>query len=77
MPTWIHDRLRTGDVELAKVAGSDNVANVMTKYLGRGLLETQVHTMNLIPADGRAALAAQIGDQVVACVPSKVHDPVE
>ena len=70
---WVQDRLRTSDFELAKVAGADNVADLMTKYLDRPVHERHVQALGLEDEAGRATSAAKIGATVVACCLSRFH----
>ena len=44
---WIQERLRGGDFELVKVAGQDNVAEVLTKHVDRSTLERHLQAMGL------------------------------
>ena len=36
---WVQDRLKTGDFSLRKTPGASNIADMMTKYLPRDVLE--------------------------------------
>ena len=72
---WIRVRLRTHDFELVKVLGSDNPADLLTKYLDRPLHDKHISALNLMFETGRAESAAQIGEQVVACCLSYFYDP--
>ena len=72
---WIQDRLRTGDFSLHKVAGSDNVADMLTKHLERALLEKHMTSMQLIPEAGRAASTAKIDMPIPVCCLSRFHHP--
>ena len=74
---WVQERLRTHDFELVKVLGSDNPADLLTKYLDRALHQKHIKALNLTFEDGRAESAAQIGDHIVACCLSQFHVPVE
>ena len=72
---WVQDRLRTGHVELVKVAGQDIVADLLTKYLDRPLHGRHVQALGLCEEGGRASAVAQIGSNVVACCLSRFYDP--
>ena len=74
---WVQDRLRSGDFELCKVAGADNVADLMTKYLDRPLHDRHVKALGLEDEEGRASSAAHISPQVVACCLSRFFTPEE
>ena len=54
---WIQARLRTGDFQLAKVAGQDNVSDILTKHVDRATLERHMLAMGLREAYGRATSA--------------------
>ena len=69
---WVQDRLRSQDFELLKVAGHDNPADLLTKYLGKNLHEHHLNKLHLSFEAGRASSAAQIGDHVVACCLSRL-----
>ena len=49
--------VRTGVIELVKVLGSDNPADIMTKYTDRPILEKMLAKMNMHALPGRAACA--------------------
>ena len=74
---WLQDRLRTQDVQLLKVPGSNNAADMLTKYLDRSLHEKHLQSLDLVFEDGRAQSAAQIGDHIAACCLSRFHVPAD
>ena len=39
---WIQERVETGDLEVAKVLGTENPADLMTKHMGTKLMEAHV-----------------------------------
>ena len=49
--------MRSERVELLKVLGSENPADVMTKYVDRATMEKSLKTMNCEFRDGRAKAA--------------------
>ena len=51
---WVQERLRAGDFELVKVLGSENPADVLTKFTDRATLAKMTSRMNLSHEDGRA-----------------------
>ena len=57
---WLQDRLRSGDFELCKVLGSNNVADLLTKYLDRATQDRHCASLGLDFEGGRAASAAHI-----------------
>ena len=57
---WVQDRLRTGDFELHKIAGSLNPADILTKHVDWGLLKRHLNSFQFEFEEGRAELAAHI-----------------
>ena len=51
---WIQERVETGDLEVAKVLGTENSADLMTKHLGTKLMEAHVRGLNQEIKYGRA-----------------------
>jgi len=56
---WAQAKVRTGVVQLVKVLGADNPADIMTKYTDRPILEKMLLKMNMHTLPGRAACAPQ------------------
>ena len=56
---WAQAKVRTGVVQLVKVLGADNPADIMTKYTDRPILEKMLLKMNMHCLPGRAACAPQ------------------
>ena len=54
---WIQDKLRCKEFELVKVAGTDNVSDIMTKFTDRATLEKHLLSMSLRQEYGRAQSA--------------------
>ena len=54
---WIQERVRSREIELLKVLGIDNPADVLTKYVERSTMEKAMQKLNMIPLDGRPACA--------------------
>ena len=73
---WVQDRLRARDFELINVPGSENVADLFTKYLGKPEHQTHTLALGLHAEDGRADSAARIGDHVLVCCLSQFSDPI-
>ena len=57
---WIQDRLRKGDFRLTKVLGSDNPADMLTKFVPRDVMRKHMSTLGLITEEGRALSAPTI-----------------
>ena len=54
---WIQDKIRSGAIRLSKVPGSENMADVLTKYVERKIMDAAINRMGLVPASGRPACA--------------------
>ena len=57
---WIQERQREGDLEIAKVLGTENPGDALTKYVERMLLEKHMTRIKCFPEQGRAACAPKI-----------------
>ena len=57
---WIQDKVRTGEIQLAKVDGSANPAGMLTKHVARPLMEKHMRSMSLKLDHGRAQSAPSI-----------------
>ena len=57
---WVQDRVRSGDFKLVKVLGADNPADILTKYVGREVMEKHVENISCYFEEGRAASAPEI-----------------
>ena len=65
---WVQERLRAGDFELVKMLGSENPADVLTKFTEKPILSKLLAKLNLSHESGRADSAPQI-----ASVDYRVH----
>ena len=54
---WIQDKIRSKTLELCKVLGTDNPADVLTKYVNRQSMDKAIAAMGLVPMSGRPASA--------------------
>ena len=59
---WIQDRIRTKDIELYKVAGSDNPADMLTKHRARETLDKHLDFAGMKRQAGRAETAPTINN---------------
>ena len=50
---WIQDKVRSKALELVKVLGTDNPADVLTKYVNRQSMEKAIAAMGLVVLSGR------------------------
>ena len=57
---WIQDRIKAKDFDLRKVLGSENVADLMTKYLDGPAIIKCIHKQGLVEEQGRASSAPQL-----------------
>ena len=57
---WLQEQELKKILELCKIAGSLNMADIFTKYLGQSLMEKHLATMNLEYRGGRATAASQL-----------------
>ena len=51
---WIQAKIKNGDLDMKKVDTKNNIADLMTKYLGSELFEKHVLDMGFVFMDGRA-----------------------
>ena len=54
---WIQEKVRAKAVELVKIAGAENPADILTKYVDRGILTKALTFMGLERREGRAKSA--------------------
>ena len=54
---WHQEQVRNKEMEVLKIAGSDNMADLLTKNLSRPLMVKHLSNMNIFPEDGRASAA--------------------
>ena len=57
---WCQEKIRTGAATLVKVLGSENMADIMTKYVDRPILSKMLDKLNLSELDGRAECAPAV-----------------
>ena len=50
---WVQEVVRSGQVELLKVAGEENMADIMMQYIDRQLLDKMLANMGMVKASGR------------------------
>ena len=54
---WCQSKVRSGAVSLVKILGTENPADLMTKYVPRDLLDKSLTTMRMATRSGRAEAA--------------------
>ena len=57
---WVQEKIRNGQVELHKVLGTENPADIFTKYVNQQLMNAALERLSLVFEDGRSAIAPQI-----------------
>ena len=65
---WIQERLRGGDFVLGKVAGQENVADILTKHVDRATLEKHLPSMGLQEEHGRPQSAPAIDQTAIMSI---------
>ena len=58
---WVQDRVARGDIALKKVKGEDNLADILTKHVGRNILDKHIKTMCYVRFNGRHTICPQLG----------------
>ena len=59
---WIQHKVRSGEVSLLKVLGTENPADALTKFLSGPDLKSHVLRMGLAYEEGRAGSAPQLAN---------------
>ena len=54
---WAQDKVRTDIIELVEVLGSENPADIMTKFTDRPIWEKMLTATNMVALPGRASCA--------------------
>ena len=54
---WIQDKARSRKLDLVKILGTENPADVLTKYVSRQLMQEAISKLGLRPMAGRPACA--------------------
>ena len=57
---WSQERLRSGEFDLCDIAGTENPADVLTKFVEKPTLCNMLNIMNLVNEDGRATSTPNI-----------------
>ncbi len=58
---WLQDRVARGDLEIRKVRGEDNIADILTKHVGKDLLDKRMVTAGYERRTGRHWLSPTLG----------------
>ena len=51
---WVQDKRANGKLNYQKIEGSDNLGDLMTKYLGSGLMKSHLESLMMKVRGGRA-----------------------
>lgn len=71
---WIQDKVRSGEVEIEKVGGKDNIADALKKEAGSESLRDHIQGVGMAPKAGRHELAPQpVEDEEVRILFSNSH----
>ena len=54
---WLQERVRQGDIKVVKVGTNENVADALTKYVSRSIMDMHISLTNQGARAGRHALA--------------------
>ena len=57
---WVQSKVRDKVVDLVKVAGVDNPADILTKYVDRSILEKMLQKLGMKRLEGRSAAAPML-----------------
>ena len=74
---WLQVRLRTGDFQLLKVADSEHVGDMLTKYLSRAPVNRHCEFLRLSFVGGRADSAPALDSCEGAQAPARRNTPKE
>ena len=67
---WVQERVRSGDFTLTKVKGTENPADVLTKYTDRATLSKHLDGVGLALVEGRAESAPTLTHAIIhKCLP--------
>ena len=50
---WVQDKIRSKTIQLEKVLGTENIADILTKYVDRSTLDRALPKMGLRKMSGR------------------------
>ena len=67
--SWVQTKVREGHVDLLKVAGSKNIAVILTKYVSADLMDKMLLKLNLEFIEGRSPAAPDLPpDMSIHCL---------
>ena len=56
---WIQDKIRSGQMKLDKMLGTENPSDVLTKFVDRNAMNKALERISLVPTSGRPECAPQ------------------
>ena len=57
---WLQQKIRDRSVDLVKVLGAENPADVLTKYVAADLLNKMLQKIGMVYMDGQASAAPEL-----------------
>ena len=68
---WLQQKVRDGGFSVHKIAGADNMADIMTKYVNRETLNKHLAAMGCRAEEGRPACAPELIQQQLVLLPKR------
>ena len=56
---WVQEKIRSAQIELVKVLGTENPADAFTKHVPREILQMSMKKIGMVYLDGRPACAPE------------------
>ena len=72
---WVQEVVRSGRAELVKVLGSENPADILTKFVEAPLLKKMLSKMGMLKMEGRAACAPTIAGGATSSPDHRMTSP--
>lgn len=60
---WLQEKVKLGDIQLHKVPGAQNPADLLTKHLSRPQMNEHLGRLNVVRAEGRAVSAPKLAGE--------------
>ena len=65
---WVQAKVRDGHIDLVKVKGSENPADILTKYVSADILQQMLQRINLKFLDGRSPAAPELPPESLSAI---------
>ena len=65
---WIQDRIKSEELKVLKVPGTDNPADLFTKHLSRELMKNIFFKLGFVSSASRAVSAPMLVREIVSCL---------